>query len=371
VHDYLIVGAGLTGATIARILTDAGRQVLVLDRRSHVGGNVHDWTHHSGIRIHSYGPHYFRTSSDKLWAFVNRFATFSSYEAVVMSRVESGVEHWPVHDSYIRRVAANWTPASSGEPRNFEEACLAKMPRIVYDEFVRGYSEKQWGVPATSLAAGLAGRFEIRTGDDPRLVQHKYQGIPSEGYAAFMERMLDGIPVALGVDFLRERQTFSARRLTVFTGAIDEFFDFRLGRLAYRGQRRDHQYLEDAGFVQPCGQINNPSPSRGAHIRTLEWKHMMPPALQREARGTVVTTETAFTPTNPDNFEYPFPDERNRNLYREYVRELAACPSVLVCGRLGEYRYYDMDQAIGRAMVLANRILTEPDANGLAIAGIQ
>ena len=356
--DYLIVGSGLTGAVIARMLADAGREVLVLDRRSHPGGNVHDERHDSGIRVHTYGPHYFRTGSASIWTFVNRFASFYGYEASLKSLVDGRLENWPIAASYIRRtVGEDWKPAFSGTPKNFEEASLAMMPEPVYEKFVKGYTEKQWGVPASSLSAKLAGRFDVREDDDPRLKRHRYQGIPVGGYSRFMDEMLKAIPLELDRDYLTLKSDYRFRRQLVFTGPIDEYFGFDLGRLAYRGQEREHEYLPECDYYQPCGQVNNPDPIDGAHIRTLEWKHMLAPDELSHVKGTVITRETTVTPTEPERYEYPFPDDANQRLYEEYRKRAAEDSRVLICGRLGEYRYFDMDQAIGRAMVLGKRLL--------------
>jgi UDP-galactopyranose mutase len=356
--DYLIIGSGLTGAVIARTLADAGHDVLVVDRRDHFGGNVHDHAHASGIRVHTYGPHYFRTNSDELWAFVNRFATFYRYEASLKSFVDGQFENWPIAASYIRRmIGEKWTPEFTGKPANFEEASLAMMPRLVYEKFVKGYTEKQWGVPARTLSADLAKRFDVRLDDEPRLMRHKYQGIPVDGYAAFMRNMLAGIPVMLNCDYLKHRQAFEHRKGLVFTGPIDEFYDFDLGRLKYRGQRRSHRYLPDVDQAQPCGQVNNPDAANGPHIRTLEWKQMMQPELAGRIRGTVLTEEVTVTPEDPNEYEYPFPDAANAERYARYRVRADATPGLLICGRLGEYRYFDMDQAIARAQMLAGRLL--------------
>jgi UDP-galactopyranose mutase len=362
--DYVIVGSGLTGGTIARMLFDAGRDVVVLERRAHLGGNVHDHKHPSGVRIHTYGPHYFRTGSEEIWEYVNRFASFYTYEAIVKSYVDSQIENWPIAASYIRRVIGeNWKPSFAGKPANFEEASLAMMPEQVYFKFVKGYSEKQWGVKASQLSAELAKRFDVREDDEPRLMRHKYQGIPREGYAEFTKRILEGIPVVLGFDYLKHKELIQARKLLVFTGPIDEFFGFDLGKLRYRGQRREHSYLPHETLIQPCGQVNNPDPSNGPHIRTLEWKHMMPPEEIPHIKGTVLTREYTYSPEDSNHQEYPFPDQHNQELYKRYRSRAESVPGLLICGRLGEYRYYDMDQAIGRAMMLGRQLLAESKAS--------
>jgi UDP-galactopyranose mutase len=357
--DFLIVGSGLTGATIARTLVDAGCEVLVLERRAHFGGNVHDQTHSSGIRVHTYGPHYFRTNSEEIWQFVNRFADFFSYEAVVKTLVDGELEQWPITAGYICRAAGvDWRSSSEKTPANFEEACLARMPRVVYEKFVRGYTEKQWGISARNLAPNLASRFEVRLDNDIRFSRHKCQGIPRAGYADFSHKLLEKVPVLLNCDYLRMRDCFEARKLLIFTGAIDEFFSYDLGKLHYRAQRREHVFLENFACVQPCGQVNNPSPDHGSHIRTLEWKHMMPPDQTAHILGTVLTREYPYTPLDSDHYEYPFPDERNQTLYQAYRARVSGMKQLTICGRLGEYRYFDMDQAIGRALRLARKILT-------------
>ncbi|MBS0209194.1 MAG: NAD(P)-binding protein [Planctomycetes bacterium] len=358
--DYLIVGSGLTGAVIARALADAGREVLVVDRRSHMGGNVHDHTHSSGIRVHTYGPHFFRTTSDEIWEFVNRFSAFYKFEGFVKTLVDGQFENWPIAGSYIRRaIGASWQPEFQGTPANFEEASLTMMPRLIYEKFVRGYSEKQWGVPARELSAGLARRFDVRVDDEPRLMRHKHQGLPVNGYAELMPNMLTGIPVLLNFDYLQYRHAVTARRKLIFSGPIDEYYGFELGRLKYRGQKRKHEYHPDAVLLQPAPSVNNPAHDGGPHVRTIEWKHLMEPQFAERIRGTVLTRETPYTPDQPQHYEYPFPDQVNAELYQRYRTRADAEERLLVCGRLGEYRYYDMDQAIGRAMMLGERLLAE------------
>jgi UDP-galactopyranose mutase len=365
--DYLIVGAGLTGLTIARHLADRNREILLIDRRPHIGGNVHEHVHPSGIRVHTYGPHYFRTDSAELWEYVNRFGKFHPFEAQLKSFVDGAYENWPIAQSYIRRLAGEaWTPGFRGVPANFEEASLAMMPRVIYEKFVKGYTEKQWGVPARTLSADLARRFDVRSDDEPRLMRHKYQGLPAEGYSEWLGNMRAGIPFLPDCDYLQNRDHFHANRLVVFTGPIDEFFNFRLGKLHYRGQIREHRYLPDVHQALPCQQVNNPQIENGPHIRTLEWKHLLPAEVAERIRGTVLTTERTVTPDSPDAYEYPFPDAANQRLFERYSRLAKATPGILICGRLGEYRYYDMDRAIERAQVLARRILNRQEFRSIA-----
>ncbi len=352
----VVVGSGLTGATIARLARDAGHSVTVLERRAAVGGNVRDERHDSGIVLHPFGPHFFRTSSERIWKFVTRFTSFRPFAAEVKTMVDGAAEAWPVTAEYIERhCGARWCPAFSGKPGNFEEACLAMMPRLVYEKFVRGYTEKQWGVPAASLDASLAMRFEVRKTADRRLKTSTYQAFPSIGYSAFMEAMLSGIDVRLGVDFLAHRSELAGRRLTLFTGPIDEYFGFDLGRLDYRAQRRQHIWLTGVAYKHATVTTNFPDPADGEFIREIEWKRMMPAEEAAVISGTLVTREYPFSPDHPDQYEYPFPSAANRGLYERYAERARISPNLLICGRLGEYRYYDMDQAIGRAMALFER----------------
>lgn len=356
--DYVIVGSGLTGATIARTLRDCGLQVLVLERRSQISGNLYDQVHPSGIRIHSYGPHLFRTSSKKIWEWIQRFGSFYLYEHKVMTLVDGNHEHWPITNSYLSRtVGSTWRPVECRHPENFEQACLSKLPHQAYSKFVKGYTEKQWGIAANQLDASLAGRFEVRNDNDTRLKRDRYQGLPVQGYTALVSNMLKDIPVLLNCDYLKYRTAVQANKLLIFTGPIDEFFDFELGHLRYRTQKRIHNYHADIDWSQPAAVINNPDPKNGPHVRIIEWKRLMPTDYASRISGTLLTRETPTDPPSPDCYEYPFPDSVNHNLYRRYRNLALANPKLLCCGRLGEYRYFDMDQAIARALVLAQRII--------------
>lgn len=359
-YDYVVVGAGLTGAVIARELADIGATVVLCERRNHIAGNIHDHWHPSGINIHTYGPHYFRANNDELWSYVNRFADFYKYEPELKSFVDGAHENWPITGSYIKaKVDIDWQPEFKGVPQNFEEASLSLMPRHIYEKFVKGYTEKQWGVIASQLSPDLVKRFDVRYDDEPRLMRHKYQGIPENGYTEFVRKILANIPVLLNFDFLKNRKLFSHKHKVIYTGPIDEYFEFDIGHLEYRGQKRVTEYLPDVDYFQPCGQVNFPSLAQGDYIRSLEWKHMMNPKYRDNIKGTLVTREYPFSPHESKDYEYPFPDLKNSNLYNAYRARADAIPNLLICGRLGEYKYYDMDQAIARARMLSKKLIEE------------
>ena len=358
--DYLIVGTGLTGSTIARILHDQGREVLILDRRHHVGGNVHDSLHPSQIRLHTYGPHYFRCSSRRVWEFVNRFSGFYHYEATVKSMVKGHYENWPVSIALLDQFSGWQNSHPVATPANFEEACLQKMPRPVYEAFVMGYTRRQWGLDPRQLDSSLANRIRINVDHETTLTPRQvYQGLPTQGYSGLMTNMVGEIPCVLGVDYLKNRSSYNVRRALIFTGPIDEFFNFDAGRLGYRSLKRVHEFLPGSEWFQPCGQVNHPDAGDQGALRTLEWKHFMPADRQKRIRGTLITWEFPFMPEDPDRFEYPVPTADQARLYRHYRRRAHAVPGLVICGRMGTYRYLDMDKAIGLALRLAERLLSQ------------
>jgi UDP-galactopyranose mutase len=355
--DFVIVGSGLTGSTIARILTDHEQDVVIVDRKNHLAGNVYDYRHESGAMIHKYGPHYFRCGSEKIWNFLNRFTEFYDWSAKLLSKVNDEYLNWPVNQDYIEKLAGRDWEVFKEEPSNFEEACLAKMPWQLYELFIKGYTEKQWGVKATDLDKELAVRITINKSNVNSLTpNHKWNALPRNGYTEMVRNMIDGIPLELEFDYLQHKEKVVAKKMIIFTGPIDEFFGYKYGKLKYRGQNRHIEHLEDVDQYQPSIQVNYPSP-HDPRIRTIEWKHLMHSSEKNKVKGTLLTHETPFTPENSANFEYPFPDKINKNLYEQYKAESEKLDNILICGRLGEYRYYDMDQAIGRAMKLASEII--------------
>ena len=358
--DYIVVGAGLTGATIARMLSDAGRDVLVIEARDRVGGNVADAVHRCGIRHNLHGPHYFRTSAARVREFALRFADFYPFAAIVMSQVGNELFPWPLHRSTFERFsAASQTPETPpAEPENFEDAMLAKIPPAVYRTFIQGYSCKQWGVSATELDTGLARRIEIRDDGDPRLSKASFQALPRGGFTAWVESMLSGIEVLCSTDFHDMRDAVRWHRKLIYTGPIDRFFEYRYGKLPYRSQERIDLFITGPCHIYPCGQVNLPSPDDGRHVRTIEWRHMLAPG-EGPDTGTLLTLEFPVAATGWNRSEYPFPSDAAREQYDRYAALAEERSDVLLCGRLGEYRYLDMDQAIARAMLHADRLLGE------------
>lgn len=357
--DYLVVGSGLTGGTIARVLVDRQREVLVLERRAHLGGNVFDTLHPSQIRVHSYGPHYFRCSSQPVWQFVRRFSGFHPYHARVLSRVNGHYETWPPSRDQLRRFSGWPDSPAPVAADNFEAACLLKMPRAVYELLVRGYTVRQWGRDPALLCPELADRVRInRDGQTTLTPGYLHQALPDQGYAAFIQNLFAGIPRRLETDFLQQPTEYRVRKALIYTGSLDEFFGFDHGRLEYRSQRRVHEFRPGCKYRQPCAQVNYPAAGENEPLRTIEWKHLLPADQQSRVQGTVITSEYPFTATSADEFEYPVPTEPNRRLYRRYRARARAIPKLVVCGRLGSYCYLDMDQAIRRALVLGRRLAT-------------
>ncbi|HEX5152451.1 MAG TPA: FAD-dependent oxidoreductase [Parafilimonas sp.] len=355
--DFVIVGAGLTGSTIARILADHEQDVVILERRDHLAGNVYDYRHESGAMIHKYGPHYFRCNAERIWNFLNRFTEFYNWSATLFSKVNGEYQNWPVQQDYLEKLAGNDHETFKGEPANFEEACLAKMPRQLYELFVKGYTEKQWGVSSTKLDKELAVRVTInKTNVNGLTPNHKWNALPRHGYTEMMRNMTGDIPLHLQCDYLQNKNDVIANKMLIFTGPVDEFFNYKYGKLKYRSQNRVIEHFENIAQYQPSVQVNYPD-IREPRLRTIEWKHLVHPDEKDKVKGTVLTHETPFTPDNANQYEYPFPDKNNRNLYTQYKADANKLGNVLICGRLGEYRYYDMDQAIGRAMKLAADIL--------------
>ena len=355
-YDYLVVGAGFAGSVMAeRLAADGGHRVLVIDRRSHVAGNAHDRPDEAGILIHQYGPHIFHTNSDDILAYLSRFTDWRPYEHRVLADVRGGLVPIPINRTTLNAIydagletnadAAAFL-ASRAEPvdviRTSADVVVSAVGHELYELFFRGYTRKQWGMDPSELDRSVTARVPTRTCADDRYFTDKHQVMPAAGFTAMFERMLDhpNITVATGVDFADLPDTLSWDRL-VWTGPIDEFFDYRHGRLPYRSLRFEHRTL-DQEWLQPVAVVNHPDEGT-PHTRVTEYKHLT----GQQAPVTSVTFEHPAADGDP---YYPIPRPENAALYKRYEALAASRPDVLFVGRLATYRYYNMDQVVGQAL---------------------
>ncbi len=356
-YDYIIVGAGLTGAVIARLLKEKGQKILILEKRNHIAGNLYDYTHNSNLLIQAYGPHYFRTNSQKIWNFLKNFTEFYPYAAKVKTLVDNKLEDWPVNKSYLDKLTESQKKdiLKTDNPKNFEEMCLTKAPKLIYEKFIKNYTIKQWGINPRNLQAKLAQRFSVRNNYETKLTpNHKFQGLPKKGYTKMIKKMIEDIPIFTDYSFtISNISDFSWKKKLIYTGSIDQLFNSKFGKLKYRSQKRELIYYPNINLYQSNIQINNPDIKNGAYIRTLDWKHL---PQNKDKKGTVITREYPFSPDNFDNLEYPFPDSENANLYLKYKTLLKNYDNIIVCGRLGDYKYYDMDIAIEKAFEVVSNL---------------
>lgn len=364
-YDYVIVGGGLFGATFARILTDAGKKCLVIERRKHIGGNIYTEKTH-GIHVHTYGAHIFHTSDERVWNFVNRFACFRPFVNSPIARYKDETYNLPFNMNTFTRLWKDvFTPAQARarieeekregyteNPENLEQQAINLVGKTLYEKLVKGYTEKQWGRPCNTLPAFIIRRLPVRFTFDNNYFDDRYQGIPEDGYTAFVEKMLDGIDVWLGVDFLAEPKKYAALGNTLlYTGAIDEYYGYCFGELEYRSLRFATQVLD--GDYQGNAVVNYTA-AEVPYTRIIEHKHF-DTGLQTEK--TVISREYPVAWKRGDEAYYPVNDERNARLYERYAALAATEQNVLFGGRLGHYKYYDMDDTVAMAYALAEKAL--------------
>ncbi|NDB29240.1 UDP-galactopyranose mutase [archaeon] len=353
-YDYLIVGSGLFGSTFARLATDYGRSCLVIDRREHIAGNC--YTHDSGgIHVHRYGPHIFHTSNRWVWEFVHRFAEFNNFILSPKGVWKDKLYSLPFNMNTFHEMWDIKTPKAAkhiieyqrykGKVTNLEEQALSLVGKDIYERLIKGYTEKQWGRKATELPAFIIRRLPLRFTYDNNYFNDRYQGIPIGGYTKMFEKMLDGIEVRLNTDYLSNRDYFdSIANKIIFTGPIDEFFDYEFGELDYRSLRFEEQRLDVENY-QGNSIINYCDDSR-PYTRIVEHKHF----------EKVDTNHTVITKEYPQNYKrglvpyYPINDDKNNFLYRQYKEKSKSLTNVLFGGRLAEYKYMDMHVVIESAM---------------------
>ena len=376
-YDYMIVGAGLYGSVFAREMKRKGRRVRLIDRRQHIAGNIYT-EEVEGIQVHRYGAHIFHTSDKRIWDYVNQFATFNHYINSPVARYKEELYNLPFNMNTFSKMWGVTTPEQAkekiaeqiadlhiAEPENLEEQALSLVGWDVYEKLVKGYTEKQWGRDCTELPAFIIKRLPLRFIYDNNYFNDPYQGIPVGGYTIMVEKMLEGIEVKTGVsyrEFVTEEERDGQVCLTdregntykkvLYTGMIDEFFDFALGHLEYRSLRFETEFLADCDNYQGNAVVNY-TEREIPYTRVIEHKHFE----FGTQKGTVITREyPAFWKEGEEPY-YPVNDEKNEKLMEKYAALAETKPHVIFGGRLGQYRYYDMDKVIAQALAAAEREL--------------
>lgn len=357
-YDYLIVGAGLYGAVMAHELTKEGKSCLVIDKREHIAGNVY-CEEIEGIHVHRYGAHIFHTSDKKVWEYVNQFAEFNHYINSPVAVYKDELYNLPFNMNTFSKMWGIRTPreakemiekqvAQSGvkEPKNLEEQALSLGGRDIYEKLIKGYTEKQWGRDCKDLPAFIIRRLPFRFTYDNNYFNDRYQGIPIGGYTAMVEKMLEGSEVRTGVDFfaLRKAEPDIAEK-TIFTGMIDEYFDYCLGALEYRSVRFETEVL-DCDNYQGCAVVNY-TDREVPYTRIIEHKHFE----FGTQKKTVISREYSSEWQRGMEPYYPVNDEKNTRLYEEYKKLAEKEENVIFGGRLGDYKYYDMDKVVACALL--------------------
>ncbi|GAB6196107.1 UDP-galactopyranose mutase [Lysobacter xanthus] len=359
--DVLIVGAGFSGAVVARELAERGYEVLVIDKREHIGGNAYDRVDEHGILIHPYGPHIFHTNAERIAEYLSKFTEWRPYEHRVLAKVDEKLVPIPINIDTVNALygldlnedTIQDFYDSVREPRDkirtSEDVVVNAVGQDLYEKFFRGYTRKQWGLDPSELNASVAARVPTRTDRDDRYFTDKFQKMPLEGYTKMFERMLDhpSIKVELGVDFFEVRERVEATHL-VYTGPIDAFYAYCYGKLPYRSLRFEHQHLPDTEWYQSVGTVNFPNDYD--YTRTTEFKHLT----GQQHSGTSLVREF---PTAEGDPYYPVPRPENEALFKRYERLAEQESNVTFVGRLAQYRYYNMDQCVGAALKSVEYIL--------------
>lgn len=362
-YDYLVVGSGLYGAVFARQATDVGKKVLVVDRRPNVGGNVYT-EEIEGINVHKYGAHIFHTNDKRVWDYVNRFAEFNRFTNSPVANYKGEIYSLPFNMYTFNKMWGVVTPEEAqkkideqkkevtGVPQNLEEQAISLVGRDIYEKLVKGYTEKQWGRPCTELPPFIIKRLPVRMTYDNNYFNATYQGIPVGGYTAMVSQMLDGIEVWTGVDYLENREVLnSLADHVVYTGAIDEYFDFCEGALEYRSVRFETEVLDKPTFQGNAAVNYTDSETPWTRIIEHKWFEF------GTQPKTVISREYSSEWKPGDEPYYPVNNEKNERLYQKYKELASKEENVTFGGRLGEYRYYDMDAVIAAALRKSDELL--------------
>ncbi len=361
-YDYAIVGAGFAGSVLAeRLASQAGKTVLIIDKRSHIGGNAYDCPNEDGILIHRYGPHIFHTNSPDVFAYLSQFTEWRHYEHRVLASVDGQLLPIPINlDTVNKLYGFSFTSEELAEYfktvgeqvdniQTSEDVVVSQVGRDLYEKFFRGYTRKQWGVDPSQLDKMVTSRIPTRTNQDDRYFTDEFQYMPLHGYTKMFEKMVNhpNIHLMLGTDFKQVKDELSFDEL-IYTGPVDEYFDYCYGKLPYRSLRFDHQTLDVADY-QPVSVVNYPNDH--AYTRITEYKKLT---------GQEHPTKTSLTfeyPQDEGDPYYPVPRPENAALYKEYKQLADEQTGVHFVGRLGTYRYYNMDQVVAQALTLYKKLV--------------
>jgi len=371
-YDYLIVGAGFFGATFARKATDAGKTCLVIDKSSHIAGATYDKKWDNGVIVGEYGAHIFHTQSEEVWEFINKFTTIESFINKPKVLSANKIYSFPINLMTLHQLWGVLTPEEAfnelqkrrtpcEKPRNFEEWALDRVGRELYELFFYGYTKKQWMKEPSDLPASIIQRLPIRLTYEENYFTTKYQGIPNEGYGKTVENMLDGITVELGQDFFDMDNWRTIAKHLIYTGPVDKFYKYCFGELEYNTLRFEHKAM--LGDYQGNAVVNHVDLST-PYIRTIEHKHFYDRRLEKhynpkalDQNPTVVSYDIPIKFADHPEPYYPIRDERNSDIYNKYFALKEQEKDVTFGGRLGEYKYLDIDQTMASAMTKAKYLL--------------
>jgi UDP-galactopyranose mutase len=365
--DYLIVGAGFAGSVLAeRLATQSDAKVLIIDRRDHIAGNAYDYYDDAGILVHKYGPHIFHTNSKKVFAYLSRFTSWRPYEHRVQASVEGQLVPMPINADTLNKLyglsltcqeVENYL-AKVAEPRdpvlNSEDAVVSRIGRDLYNKFFRNYTRKQWDLDPSELDASVTARLPIRTNRDDRYFTDQFQAMPLHGYSRLFQQMLNhpNIRVMTNTEYVDIKEEVTFRNL-IFTGPVDEYFSYCYGKLPYRSMHFEHQ-THDCNVCQPAAVINYPNEHE--YTRSTEFKYLT----GQDHRKTSVVFEYPRAEGEP---YYPIPQPKNAELYQKYKALADMLPDVHFAGRLGTYKYYNMDQVVAQALTIFDRLTHRQEAS--------
>lgn len=361
-YDYLIVGAGLYGAVCARELTNAGKKVLVIEKRDHIAGNVYTEKVES-INVHKYGAHIFHTNNKEVWDYVNRFSVFNRFTNSPVANYKGELYSLPFNMFTFNKMWGVVTPEEAeakiaeqrkeiiGETKNLEEQAISLVGRDIYEKLIKGYTEKQWGRDCKDLPSFIIKRLPVRLIFDNNYFNALYQGIPIGGYTKMVEKMLEGIEVRLGVDYLALKSELNQMAdFVIYTGPIDAYFGFTLGELQYRSVRFENEVLNIPNFQGNAAVNYTDRETPWTRIIEHKWFEFGKDEEGNDLPKTVISREYSSEWKLGDEPYYPVNDDKNGRLYQEYKKLGESEEKIIFGGRLGEYKYYDMDQVIAAAL---------------------